>query len=1048
MQRIHRLIRMLRNNQYLASQPIDNWKMKTFIYHDPNQYQPLQTESQHQTVHIGDHLIDSGITAILSNKMEIPAQWHNEDVGLFFQASGPGGISSHYEGLFSINGEPIQGFDRNRAFCFLPKHLRNQKTLEIHIELFNPVGIPEDSLRGFNQVASAETSPPPIYLTNSKLLLVNRAIQSFLYTVETACKTLELLDSEDTRYHILYQSLEDIANEWKLGTEEDFHNPSKAEKHEATLKSVLHDLAGYREGTIRAIGQSHIDLAWLWPLKETIRKASRTFSTACTLLDEYEDFEYAQSQPQLFEYLKDYHPKVFERVKRHIDAGRFEIIGGMWVEPDLNIPSGESLVRQLLYGKQYFQKEFNQEPRVEWLPDTFGYCASLPQILKKADTDYFMTTKLNWNDTNRFPYDLFYWEGIDGTSILSYLHTILGQQTNPKDVKDTWQDYIQKKEYDERMLVYGFGDGGGGVTREMVETIKRSDSLPGLPNVKFSKVHDFFDRVTQKDPKLPKWYGDLYLELHRGTYTTHAKTKKYNRQAEALLRNVEIWNTFAHLITGAIYPAQKIKELWKLIMFNQFHDIVPGTSIEPVYKLSDQQYEEVITNGESLQKSAIEHIVQRVNTAGPGEPIIVFNSLGWDRSRFVTLTGNQELLGKEVVDEKGTAYPVEYVEVEKDTIDMHILIENVPSFGYKTVWLKEANEQTFALTTSFNGKWETAHYIVEFSEQGFMRRLYDKQADKEIIQEGKIANELELFDDLPTDWDAWDIDPNFDSQKLNNMEWVDAKVNYTGELTDELQFEWKLNQSYVTQRIIFYHHSKVIDFVTEVDWQETNKLLKVAFPVNIYSAKATYEIPFGSIERPTHHNTSWEQAQYEVCGQRWADLSEGNYGVSLLNDSKYGYDIKGKKMRLSLLRSPKWPDQNADRHTHSFMYSLYPHQGDWRTGQTVKKGLEVNTTDAVYFTKQHDGSLQSSQSFIQVDSDSAILDTIKQSEDEKGIIVRLYESEGNEVSTAITLPEKSRIQETNLLEKPTDSPSVSTDYYQTKLKPYEICTHQLITDKE
>ncbi|MGN8646031.1 alpha-mannosidase [Gracilibacillus sp. HCP3S3_G5_1] len=1047
MQRIHRLIRLLRNNQYLATKDINNWEMNSFKYEGPKNYQSLERKNSSKTVNIGELLIESGVTVFLKNSIEIPNEWPSSDVGILFKAGGPGGIPSHYEALMHINGEPVQGFDRNRSFCFVANHAQDSHVLKIELELFNPVGIPEDSLRGFNQVASAETAPPPILLENSALVFVNRAVQSFVFTLETACDTLALLDDADARKSVLFKALEDVANEWKIPNQKDLADQKKLYEQEQSIQSLLKGMAGYREGTIWAIGQSHIDVAWLWPIKETVRKVSRTLSTACTLLDEYEEFQYAQSQPQLFEYLKHYYPQIFDRVKQKIKAGRLEIIGGMWVEPDLNIPSGESLVRQLLYGKQYFKEEFGVEPKVEWLPDTFGYCASLPQILKKADTEYFMTTKLNWNDTNRFPYDLFHWEGIDGTTILSYLHTVLGQQTKPKDIKETWDDFNQKSAHNERMLVYGFGDGGGGVTREMIETVKRSESLPGLPDVKFSKVHDFFERISQQGPVLPKWYGDLYLELHRGTYTTHAKTKKYNRQVESLFRSLEIWHSFAYLLTEKNYPAKRIKELWKLILLNQFHDIVPGTSIEPVYELSDQQYKEVLTEGQFLQMEAMKQIASKVNTQGPGEPVIVFNSLGWDRDRLIQINGGLELLSKIIVDEEGNPYPMEHVKVDDATLVLQAFIPNVPQFGFTTVWLQEAEGKCLAPSKPFNGKWETVNYRLEFNEQGFITRLYDKQSDREVIQEGAVANELQLFDDLPTDWDAWDIDPNFASQKVENVNLIEATIHHTGKLTDELHFKWKLNESTITQKIIFHHYSKLIDFDTEVDWNETNKLLKVAFPVNVYSSHATYEIPFGTINRPTHNNTTWEQAQFEVCGQRWADVSEGNFGVSLLNDSKYGYDIKGQNIRLSLLRSPKWPDQSADIHRHQFVYSLYPHQGDWRAAETVKKGHELNTRDTIMQTTISSGELRNSLSFIKIDSESAILDTVKLAENEEGIVIRLYESEGSEVSASLSLPEKAVIQETNLLEKPINHSIVRTDYYKTKLKPYEISTYQISKEK-
>ncbi len=566
-----------------------------------------------------------------------------------------------------------------------------------------------------------------------------------------------------------------------------------------------------------------------------------------------------------------------------------------------------------------------------------------------------MTTKLNWNDTNRFPYDLFYWEGIDGTSILSYLHTILGQQTTPKDIQETWNDFNQKKEYDERMLVYGYGDGGGGVTREMIEALTRSESLPGLPDVKFSKVHDFFDRVIERNPDLPKWYGDLYLELHRGTYTTHARTKKYNRQVEHLFRNLEIWHSFCYMYFDQAYPKEQINTLWKLIMLNQFHDIVPGTSIEPVYQLSQKQYEKVLYEGQQLQQQAIKQIVSSVYIEGPGTPYVLFNSLGWSRDRIFTLRGGKELLNKAIVSQNGEPYQADYIKLNDTEIEIQAVIPNVPPFGYQTVWLTESNTNSLVESKGFMKEWETIHYKILFNDQGFITSLYDKEARREVIESGQLANEFQLFDDLPTDWDAWDVDPNFASQKLDAIELIDAKIIYSGTVADELSFQWKANHSLITQRVVFHHTSKLIDFHTEVDWKEEHKLLKVAFPVNILSAHATYEIPFGTIQRPTHNNTSWEQAQFEVCGQKWADLSEGNYGVSLLNDSKYGYDIKGRNIRLSLLRAPKWPDENADIEKHEFVYTLYPHIGDWRSAYTVRKGHELNTKDPIIQAEKQKG---------------------------------------------------------------------------------------------
>lgn len=1041
MQRIERLIRHLKANQFKDMREIQGWQARRAQYKAPGEYQ-YEHNDPPLTIQKGDWLANSGTTIFLEKEVALPEEWSKNNIGLAFKASGKSG-QSYCEALVSIQGMPLQGMDRNRENVVIPsKYLQGEKIF-VQVELFNPVGIPQDKLRGFNQVAAPETDPPPIYLEQSSLVHINREVQNLLYTLELHREVSLLLDKNSTHRNLMIEAMQQVVDILGIPSKESLMNTDLLIGLEERLREATNGLARFGEGTIRAIGQSHIDTAWLWPIKETVRKASRTFSSVCTLLDEYKDFKYAQSQPQLFAYMKEHHPKVYERVKEKIAEGRFEIIGGMWVEPDLNIPSGESLVRQLLYGKLFFKEEFGMESSVEWLPDTFGYCASLPQILKKADTDYFMTTKLNWNDTNRFPYDLFYWEGIDGTKILSYLHTVLGQETHAVDIKNTWMDFKQKNDYPERMLVYGYGDGGGGVTREMIERLDRSASLPGLPDVQFDTVHGFFERTKKVNPNLPTWFGDLYLELHRGTYTTQAKTKKNNRKAESLYRDLEIWNSFAYMALGNKYPTKDIKKGWKLLLLNQFHDIVPGTSISEVYKLSEKQYQEVFEIGNKIKKKAINYIAENINTDGLGKPIILFNNLNWKRNEVVKLVGGKELLVKQITDRSGKIYKTEHTMTSEGEVVLSAYIEAIPEMGYKTVWLEEKTLNASKPSTEyeFNGRWETPYYQVEFNTDGWINRLYDKLADKEIIKKGEVANELQLFNDLPTDWDAWDIDPNYENQPVKMSKLISRKVIHKGNLSSTLKFIWEINHSLVSQEVVFYQNNRRIDFNTKVDWKEEHKLLKVAFPVNVHASKATYEIPFGSVERSSHNNTSWEQAQYEVCGQRWADVSEGNYGVSLLNDSKYGFDIKGNKIRLSLLRAPKWPDQNADIMTHEFTYSLFPHKGDWRKGETVKQGHELNSPVTVHEASLHSGSLPSSMSFIETESDSAIIDSVKLSENEDGLILRLYESKGGEAPTLLRCNfEIGFGEETNLLEKSMEQIPIIGGEINRKVKPYEICT--------
>ncbi|MFC0470519.1 alpha-mannosidase [Halalkalibacter kiskunsagensis] len=1038
MQRIQRFINYLSAHVNLDYIPLNNWKAVRAQYTEPVKY---DYDEETQTINVGDFLINSGTTIFLENKIVIPQEWSTDPVGLEFKVGKPG-INTNHEALVSINGKPYHGIDRNRSFVTLPADKVNELNYDVKIELFNPAAQSLDRLNFQNE--PAEYAPKPLEILQSQLVRTNAAVERLLYTFKVYFETARLLPDGDLEKSKIVRSLTEISkivyNENPIKLQDDLWVRSI----EDTLIDKLKGTEGYSQGKIHMVGQSHIDLAWLWPLKEAVRKCSRTFSTMSTLLDEYSEFGYAQSQPQAYAFIKEYYPDIYERVKEHISSGRWEVVGGMWVEPDLNIPSGESLVRQLLYGMQFYKDEFNVKPRIEWLPDTFGYCASLPQLLKKAGMEYFMTTKMNWNDTNQFPYDLFNWVGIDGTSILSYLNHGVNEYTHPKEIKEHWDSYKQKTEYPEQMLLYGHGDGGGGVTREMIEYVKRSQSLPGLPSAVFSTAHDFFDGIKKANPKLPTWNGDLYLELHRGTYTTHAHNKRMNRKAEILYREAEVWGSLSNdenLTTN-------LQDGWKKLLLNQFHDIIPGTSIPEVYEKSNEDYKEIFSIGENVKNHAIESLANQIDTTGDGIPVLIFNSLSWVRSETVNIVGGNELLELNAFDENGRLLKSDIRQLEDNQIELAVFIPDIPKLGYCTIWLKPQQATGQPSSPIFNESWETENYKIKWNSAGEICGLYDKKANREVIKEGEIANQFQLFHDKPTYWDAWDIDPQFEDQPADNPKLISVQVVDKGAIKDIIRFEWKLSNSSIKQDIFFYHHSQRIDFKTNVEWKEDHKLLKVAFPVDVITNKATYEIPFGAIERANHSNTTWERAQFEVCGHRFADLSEGKYGVSLLNDCKYGYDVKGNVLRLSLLRAPKWPDPNADQGSHTFTYSLYPHIGNWVDGGVVKQGYELNNPVLAYITNEHSGSLNSKQSFIEVTSDHVVLDTCKPSEDGKGLILRFYESSGSkeEVNISFHIPVDT-VEETNLLEEEAVVLPIKNNTLTTVFKPFEVKTIRIISKK-
>ncbi|QDH20191.1 alpha-mannosidase [Saccharibacillus brassicae] len=1135
MQRLNRFIHELSQRQWLRQEELKSWDITRSTYGLPGQYTGVEPYPQGKE--LNPFPSKNGTTYFFRAKLELPADWNADTAGLIFDSGG--------EGLLRVNGASYQGIDDNHTYATLDlKHVG--RTPELEIEMFDIIPEPHDPL---NRQA---TIKPPITSIRSLLVLPNEPVRSLMYTVTVVRDSAALLPDTDFRRVRLMEALHGAMDAFTGLNEADVREGAAVSNIEQQLRTRTLEIGGNNaEGREIMVGQSHIDIAWLWPVRETVRKTSRTFSSVDTLMREYPDYLYTQSQPILFDFLKQNDPELYERVKARIREGRWELVGGMWVEPDLNIPSGESLMRQMLYGQRFYQEEFGKISRIEWLPDTFGYCASLPQILKHGGVDYFMTTKLNWNDTNVFPYDLFHWVGIDGTPILSYLNHGVNEHTHPKDVHEHWQSYRQKDKHPEQMLLYGHGDGGGGVTREMLEYIDRAELMVGQPSSRYGTAAEFFDGIRQAEPELPVWRGDLYLELHRGTYTTHAYNKRANRKAEVLYREAELWNVLAAgadeivgmealeiahtaesdgevpaglgeagrgelLSLGAdgTLPAlrthagygealESLHRGWKLILLNQFHDIIPGSAITETYETSDAEYAEVFAEGSRSLDIGTQSLTERIHTEGEGTPYVIFNSLGWNRFASVTI---EQAAGQEAYDSAGEPLEADY---DEGSASLTVYVPHIPSLGYTTIWLREAGsgegvaagagageqsasslreaadasalsaESEFPAATKssvsdrpdadlpdlalpaqsaiaphaglaaedgFPDVWETPHYTLTFNDRGEIVSLIDKQAEREVIRPGEAANVFQFFHDRPTQWDAWDIDPRFEQQPAGAAELLERSVVTSGGVRDVLRFRWKLGESIIEQDLILYKYDRRIDFKTHVSWHEAHKLLKVAFPVDVLAEKATYEIPFGSLERPTHRNTSWEQAQFEVCGHRFADVSERGYGVSLLNDCKYGYDIQGSTIRLSLLRAPKWPDTQADLGEHDFTYSLYPHAGSWVDADTVQAAAALNQELPVVRTTAHAGHLPPSMSLIIFTGEHVILDTVKPAEDGTGIIVRMYESAGGRETVGLNWR--------HLFERAFLSGALEEDGEELELlenaavwltfKPYEIKTVKLI----
>lgn len=705
----------------------------------------------------------------------------------------------------------------------------------------------------------------------------------------------------------------------------------------------------------------------------------------------------------------------------------------------------------------FFEQEFGVKNRVLWLPDVFGYSAALPQILKKSGIDYFATTKISWNEYNKMPYDTFIWKGIDGTSVLthfittrnyvrdSHMHsytTTYNANLIPADVSGAWQRYQQKDLSREVIISYGYGDGGGGPTKEMLENAGRLEKgIPGCPKVKQGKVLEFFERLektTEGNKKLPKWVGELYLEYHRGTYTSMARNKKYNRKSEFLLQDVE-WISVLNCVTGSSeqYPEDKINKCWETVLLNQFHDILPGSSIKEVYEDSKKQYEELLGTGREMLRKTLKETAVKVDLES--QSVLVFNQLGFDRSDIVTVSLPEEYKNGKLIDMGGNPVVLQWT----DEGNAVFYAENIPAKGYKAYQLEKAGSQ--AVQSSFLSSTEkmlkNKYFEILFDDNYHIISILDKRNGRELIPKGCRANVLQAFEDKPIQYDAWDINLYYQEKMWEVDNIVKAELIEDGQVRTALRIERAFLDSTIVQTIYIYRDIPRIDFHNIIDWKEKQILLKAAFPVDIHNDKATYEIQYGNVERPTHWNTSWDYARFEVCGHKWADLSEDDYGVSLMNDCKYGYDIKDGDMRLTLLKSGIYPNKDADQEMHEFTYSLYPHEGNWKTGETVQSAYNLNCPMYAVMEESHTGTLPKSLSFVNTDRENVIIEVVKKAEDSDDIIIRLYECY-NRRTTVMTefFKEINEVWECDLMENKQQKLASSGKGFCFEIKPYEIKT--------
>ncbi len=944
------------------------------------------------------------------------------------------------EGLVFEDGIPTRALNVNRADVPVALKARGGETVDFYVEA--GANASNSDYLGPNGLPSFE-GPPLFTLSRAELATVNPEAYALWMDASTAFDTMKALPVESPRRGQLLFALNQMANVI------DREDPETFAEARDVLREVMSRKNGPTVHEVSAVGHAHIDTAWLWPLRETVRKCARTFSTALRYIEKYPEYVFVCSQAQQYEWMKRHYPTIHEDIKKAVKSGQWEPVGAMWIEADCNIPSGEALVRQIVYGKRYFRDELGFDCRNMWIPDVFGYAASFPQILKKAEIDYFLTQKISWSQFNKFPHHTFLWRGIDGTDIFTHFPPAdtYNAAMKPKELIESVARFRENDRATRSLYVYGYGDGGGGPSIEQVERARRMRDLEGVPKVTPERVDAFFPKAEADAKELPVWFGELYLELHRGTLTTQGRNKRGNRKGEFLLRDAEF---LAGLDPAAVrgrldatadirpVPAQDVYDAtpfgsglealltraWKLLLLNQFHDIIPGSSITWVYRDSDRDYENVGKLGAQVREAGLDVLAGGVDTAGMAEPVALVNTLAFPRREVVSLPDGREAW----VEAPSAGYVVADVAV----------LENTPlPEGLQPVSVEPRAEGGFVLKNGL--------VTVEIGADGLVHRVYDERARREALAPGQKGNLFQLHSDYPNSWDAWDVDVHYRDTFKNWEDVTELGIEAAGPLRCALRLVKKTAKSTLTQKIVLSAGSARLDFVTEVEWYEKKRLLKVGFPLNIHTTRAWYEIQYGHVDRPTHTNTTWDEARFEVCGQKWGALQETGYGVALLNDCKYGYDALGNVLRLSLLRGPVFPDPHADEGRHEFTYSLFPYQGDLYQGRVIEEAYALNVPllQKALPTRSETpvtaGIRQ--QSYFSFDRPGVILEVVKPADDGDGVIARFYEAYGarGPVTLSTTLPFK-RAEFTNLLEEAQGDAGLKDGALTLEIKPFEIVT--------
>ncbi|QEV21000.1 alpha-mannosidase [Streptomyces alboniger] len=976
-------------------------------WHAPGEPVPVSAalEASYEPFETGSEWGSPWSTSWFRLQGQVPREWRGRRVEVVidpgFTEEGPG---FQAEGLvYDAAGVPLKGVHPRNRHIPVASPARGGEPVHLLLEAAaNPTVLHDFVPTPLGDVLTASTSP--IYrFASADLAVLDEDVWQLTLDIEVLSELMGELEADRPRRHEILRALEDMLDAL------DLHDvPGTAAAGRAALAGVLARPAHASAHRVSAAGHAHIDSAWLWPLRETVRKASRTFANVTALAEEYPELVFACSQAQQYAWVKEHQPHIWERIKKAVADGTWAPVGSMWVESDANMPGGEALARQITHGRRFFREELGVETEEIWLPDSFGYTAAFPQLAKLAGVRWFLTQKLSWNQSNRMPHHTFWWEGIDGTRVFTHFPPVdtYNSQFHGAELAHAERNFADKGRATRSLVPFGWGDGGGGPTREMMERARRLRSLEGSPRVEIEKPSAFFAAAEEEyGAGAPVWSGELYLELHRATYTTQAATKRGNRRSEHALREAELWCTAAAVRDPAyVYPYDALDRLWKTVLLHQFHDILPGSSIAWVHREARETYGRVLAELEGITASA-------VRALGAGGPAVL-NASPYARSEVV------------------------------DGGDGTLVRVDVPALGTRSLdGVVAPGPGAAAHTTGDTIVLTNERLSVTVDAAGLLTSVRDLTADREVL--AAPGNLLQLHPDHPTRYDAWDLDRHYRRRHTDLTDADSVELVEDGPSRVAVRVVRAFGESRITQVIRLAAGSRRVDIVTDVDWRESEKVLKAAFPLDVHAERSAAEIQFGHVHRPTHANTGWDAARYEICAHRWLRVAEEGYGVALLNDSTYGHDVTrtehggalGTTVRLTLLRAPHSPDPETDQGAHRFTYALLPGAA---TGDAVAEGLALNLPLRV-------ADAPALAPLVSIDDPAVTVESVKLADDRSGdVVVRLYESRGGRAAATLgTSFPVARADVTDLMERPLREADTGEAGLTLALRPFQIVTLRL-----